>query len=73
MEKMLPLVTTNLTNGQIMSYAAQLLPMLPKLSLNTNSRVPMEGSYKMCMINNMSVLVADLNANRKMLEELMQP
>ena len=73
MEKILPLVTTNLTNGQIMSYAAQLLPMLSDLQLNTNSRVPMEGSYKMCMINNMSVLVADLDANRKMLEELMQP
>ena len=73
MEKILPLVTTNLTNGQIMSYAAQLLPMLPGLKLETNSRVPMEGTYKMCMINNMSVLVADLNANAKMLEELMQP
>ena len=73
MEKVLPLITTNLTNGQLMSYAAQLLPMLSDLRLNTNSRIPMEGSYKMCMINNMSVLVADLNANRKMLEELMEP
>ncbi len=73
MEKVLPLVTTNLTNGQIMSYAAQLLPMLSDLDLNTNSRIPMEGSFKMCMINNMSVLVADLDENRKMLEELMEP
>lgn len=73
MEKVLPLVTTNLTNGQIMSYAAQLLPMLSNLDLNTNSRIPMEGTYKMCMINKMSVLVADLDANRKMLEELMEP
>lgn len=73
MEKVLPLVTTNLTNGQIMSYAAQLLPMLSELDLNTNSRIPVEGSFKMCMVNSMSVLVADLDANRKMLEELMEP
>lgn len=73
MEKLLPLVTTNLTNGQIMSYAAQLLPMLPNLSLNANSKIPVDGTYKMCMINNMSVLVANLDSNRKMLEELMEP
>ena len=73
MEKVLPLITTNLTNGQIMSYSAQLLPMLSKMKLNTDSRVPYEGSYKMCMVNKMSVLVADLDANRRMLEELMKP
>lgn len=73
LEKVLPIVTTNLTNGQIMSYALQLLPMLSDLSLNMNSRIPCEGSYKMCMVNQMSVLVADLNANRKLLEELMEP
>lgn len=72
MEKVLPLVTTNLTNGQIMSYAAQLLPMLSNLDLNTNSRIPIDGSYRGCMINKMAVLVADLDANRKMLEELME-
>ena len=73
MEKILPLVTTNLTNGQIMSYSAQLLPMLSNLSINTNSRVPYEGSYKMCMVNKMSVLVANLDANREMLAKLMEP
>ena len=73
MEKVLPLVTTNLTNGQIMSYAAQLLPMLSDLQLNTDSRIPINGTFQSCMINNMSVLVADLEPNRKMLEELMKP
>lgn len=73
MEKMLPLVTTNLTNGQIMSYAAQLLPMLSDLDFDTGNRIPANGTYKMCMINNMSVLVADLNANREILEKLMEP
>lgn len=73
MEKVLPLVTTNLTNGQIMSYAAQLLPILSDLDFNADSRIPADGTYKMVMINKMSVLVADLDANRKLLEEIMEP
>ncbi len=73
MEKVLPMITTNLTNGQIMSYAAQLLPMLSDLDLNANSRIPADGTYKMAMVNKMSVLIGDLNANRKLLEEIMEP
>lgn len=73
MEKVLPLVTTNLTNGQIMSYAAQLIPILSKMDFNAESRIPADGTYKMVFVNKMSVLVADLDANRKLLEEIMAP
>lgn len=73
MEKVLPLVTTNLTNGQIMSYAAQLLPVLSELNFDASSRIPADGTYKMVMINKMSVLLADMDENRKVLEEIMEP
>lgn len=72
MEKVLPMITTNLTNGQIMSYAAQLLPVLSELDFDSSSRIPADGTYRMVMINKMSVLLADLEENRKMLEELME-
>lgn len=73
MEKVLPMVTTDLTNGQIMSYAAQLLPVLSDLEFDASSRIPADGTYRMVMINKMSVLLADMDANRKVLEEIMEP
>lgn len=73
MEKVLPMITTNLTNGQIMSYAAQLLPVLSDLKFDATSRIPADGTYRMVMINKMSVLLADLDENRKLLEEIMEP
>ena len=45
MEEILPYVTTNLTNGQILGYAIELLPMLPSAQINT-LRLPLEGTYE---------------------------
>ena len=73
MEKVLPMVTTDLTNGQIMSYAAQLLPVLSDLDFDATARIPVDGSYRMVMINKMSVLLADMDDNRELLEEIMEP
>ena len=67
------MVTTDLTNGQIMSYAAQLLPVLSDLDFDATARIPVDGSYRMVMINKMSVLLADMDDNRKLLEEIMEP
>ena len=64
----LPLVTTDLTNTQILNYLVSLLPMLPGAEVST-MYVPAEDTYYYAMIRGMSVLVPDMNANRELLAE----
>ena len=63
-----PLVTTNMSNGEIMSYAMELY------SLNISSieqyRIPVDGAYYSAYINGMAVLVPDLEKNREYLNEI---
>ncbi len=68
MDKVLPLVTTDLSNGEILNYAADVIPMLSGITIKTQ-RVPTGGTYRDARIRNMSVLLPNLAANRKMLEE----
>lgn len=70
LQEILPLLTTDLTDSEILSYAAQLLPMLSELTVVTQ-QIPAEGAYKMTMIDGMSVLLPDLDANRKILADIM--
>lgn len=67
----LPLLTTDLSNSEIISYASQVFTILPELQIVTQ-RIPADGTYKSASIRGMSVLVPDLEANRKLLEDSMQ-
>ena len=62
------MVTTDMTNGEILGYAAKVFPMLSKAEI-TSQRVPADGAYSGAMINGMAVLVADMNKTRQMLRE----
>ncbi len=68
LKKILPMVTTDMTNQEIMSYSMAVLPMLSNLKV-TNIRIPADGTYKNASIRGMSVLVPDLQANRRVLGE----
>lgn len=63
-----PLVTTDMTNGQIIALAYTVY------KFNTNEiktyRIPVNGSYKSALIRNMAVLVPDLNKNREALRKI---
>ena len=69
-ETILPLITTDMTDRQIVSYTTDLLPMLGSLKTNTQ-RIPADGTYQYASIRGMSVLVPDLEANRAVLKEMM--
>lgn len=71
MDKVLPLMTTDLSNSEIMSYAAELLPIMSELQVDT-FRIPADGAYRNARVRNMSVLVPDLAANRRLLAELLE-
>lgn len=68
LDQLLPLVTTDLSNAQIISYALELFPMLKDITVVTQ-RIPADGTYTNARVRGMSVLVPDLEANRQLLKE----
>ena len=66
-ETALPYVTTDMSNSQIYSLAAKLLPMVRSVSISTY-HVPPEGTYQGVFIRKMYVLFPDLTAIRNILE-----
>lgn len=68
-ETMLPMITTDLSNKEIMSYMMEILPLMSELKIKTQT-IPAEGTYKYASIRGMSVLVPDLAANREILKNL---
>ena len=68
LENVLGLVTTDLSNGQILQLVTNCFPMLGDLQVKTQY-VPAEGTYQFASIRGMSVIVADMEANRQMLAD----
>ena len=69
MEKALPMITTDMTNREILSYLTDIVPMLGDMKVNTN-RIPADGTFTEPTIRGMSVLLPDLAANRAILEDI---
>lgn len=65
---LLSMVTTDMTNTDIVKYIVEFVPMLPELQINTQ-HIPAIGTYTGAMVRGMSVLIPDLEANREILEE----
>lgn len=64
----MPMLTTDLPKSRLLSLARELFPLLPKMSIS-GQHIPVEGSYSYDTIQGMSVLVADLESNRRFLEK----
>ena len=71
MEKALPLITTDMTNREIWDYMVDLVPMLGSMELNTG-RIPGDGTFQYASIRGMRVLVPDLEANRALLQDMIE-
>ena len=72
LEEVLPMVTTDMSNADILSYAWSMLPMLNDLEIITQ-RIPVDGSYTGEMIRGMAVLVPNLEKNRDVLQKTVEP
>lgn len=66
-DDILPLVTTNLTNSQILSLATKVILM--DISEIETYRIPADGEFTPTTISEMSVLVPNLPENRELLRE----
>lgn len=66
LDEILPLITTDLKTGRILTLALEVFPHMSGLQV-TSRCIPAEGTYTDQTIDGMSVLVADLEAARSLL------
>ena len=70
MGDVLPMVTTNMTKDQILTYVKDLFPMLAKAEIVTN-RIPADDTYYHARIKGMAVIVPDIAKNVEVLEQFL--
>ena len=68
LNQLLPMITTNLSSGQLLLLALEVAPQLSDLQI-TSQRIPADGTYSDKNIDGMSVLVADMDAARQLLRD----
>ena len=66
LDDILPLITTDLTQGEILSYVSALFPMLSECEIVTQ-HIPVQGGYYDATIRGMQVLVPNMEVNRQAL------
>lgn len=69
--RILPMMTTDMTDSDITGYMVRLLPILSELEVTTQT-IPASGTYKSVSVRGMAVLVPDLKANREILADTLQ-
>ena len=70
LQRLLPHLTTDMTNSEILGYTVNLFPMMSDLSIKMQ-RVPADGTFYDAYIDEMAVLKVDLEANREILASCM--
>lgn len=72
--EVIPLITTDMTNAEILDYVWELAPLLPDLTIDS-LRIPADGSYygavKGSEEHPMHVLVPDLDESRELLRSVL--
>ena len=68
LDEALPMVTTDMTQAEIVSLVTEVFPMLKDMKI-VSQRVPSDGTYSCPMIRGMSVVLADMDAARELLKE----
>ncbi len=68
LDDLLPMITTDLSNAEIMELATELFPMLADATI-VSQRIPADNTYELATINGMSCVVADMDAARELLEQ----
>ncbi len=68
--QLLPLITTDMTDSQILSYVKDFFPILSECNIRTG-QIPAPNTFQEAYVSGMAVLVPDLEANRKVLSQLL--
>lgn len=67
-DDLLPMVNTDMNPMEMVKYAVELFPILSEAQV-VSQHIPADGTYENRKINEMSVLVADMEATRQLLHE----
>lgn len=67
-DTLLPLMTVDLSNGEMLRYVADFYPLLRTGTVDSFA-IPADGMYSYASIREMSVIVPDLTACRNLLKE----
>ena len=65
---LIPLVVTDMTNGEIISAAKALAPIAGELEI-ISQRIPADGAYQFATINGNDIILPDFDAARKLPQE----
>ena len=65
--EILPMLTTDLNRGQLFLYALEILPHISEIDIHSQ-KIPADGTFSDETIDGMSVLVADMDAQRRHLK-----
>lgn len=68
LDDLLPMITTDMSNADIIGYATELFPMLADCTI-TSQRVPADNGYSLATIRGMACVVADMDAARQLLKD----
>lgn len=71
-DDVLPMISTDMSTGQLLSLALELLPNLSEMEVSSQ-HVPAQGTYTNETIHGMAVLVADTEAVQEMLKQTLLP
>lgn len=66
--EILPMITTDMNDEQLMSLAARLASVLDGLEVSTHC-IPAEGAYKNAIVREMMVLIPDIEKNKRIIFE----
>ena len=66
LDDILPLVTTDLTQGEVINYVIALFPMFSECEIVTQ-QIPVQGGFYDATIRGMQVLVPNMDMNRQAL------
>ncbi len=69
LDELLPLVTTDMSNGEIIDLAVSVIPDISSISVSTH-RIPADGLCRDAWVSGMAVLIPDLERSRRQLEAL---
>jgi len=64
----LPMISTDMSKITMLRYAVELFPLLAGADI-VSQQIPADGTYSNQSINDMSVLVADMDATRQLLQD----
>ena len=68
MDAIVPMLTTDMQDSEIIGYVMELAPLLPELKV-VNQRIPADGTYSFARVDGMEVILPNFEKNWQLLQD----